>query len=235
MPNGALLSHLWQLENGLFRERDFAGLGRMVHGVTARSLGDMKDAGYRSEALSKAGLSRTTPRVLKQVHGTTVVEAKLENEAVLEADGWVSNDPQVALCVYVADCLPIFIWDQKGSAVGIFHAGWRGLAAGMVKSAVRSFRRYDLAPDRLGAAIGPHIGACCYRVGPEVAQRFHSSGEYLDLGEAARSALLEEGLSSRAILVSDDCTACRSDDFFSYRRDKMDKRMMAFIAMPVLA
>jgi YfiH family protein len=198
----------------------------------------MKESDCRVKALANAGLGEMEPRLLRQVHGTEIHEAGLEAASIPEADGWISNHADVAICVYIADCLPIFVWDREGSAFGVFHAGWRGLALGMARNAARAFQRYGLAPDRLGAAVGPHIGPCCYEIGQEVAEKFNpkalrkdpSGRKLLDLGEAARLDLMQEGVPPEHIAVSDDCTSCRREDFFSYRRDKIGGRMMAFFA-----
>lgn len=232
--------HGWRLQDGIYRENYLAGRHRLPrHGVTARELGNMKEPQRRAHALAAAGLEKHLPRFLRQVHGTTVLEAKAEDASVPEADGWISRDPRVALCIYVADCVPIFLWDRQGSAAGVFHAGWRGLASGMARTAVRAFGLYGLGPERLAAAVGPHVGSCCYEVGLEVARKFDpqavsekaagSDRFMLDLGVEARLQLLAEGVAAEAVSLSGDCTACQPDNFFSYRREKADKRMMAFI------
>lgn len=198
----------------------------------------MKSPQARAKALERAGISGRTVRVLKQVHGAEIQEARFDDASVPEADGWLVVDPRVAAGVYAADCLPIFVWENRGRAAGVFHAGWRGLAAGMPKAAVRAFEQRGFSRAQLSACVGPHIGACCYEVGEDVASKFHREAvrpgdkPRLDLGEEARLQLAEAGLSADAIAISDACTRCRADEFFSFRREKMDQRMMAFIALP---
>lgn len=223
----------WSAAEGFYRDRRLASAG-IPHGVTLRRLGDMKDPGRRAAALSAAGLARRFPMELRQVHGTAVWEAVAGRAERPEGDGWVCADRSVAPCVYVADCLPLFLWDKSGSVVGVFHAGWRGLAAGMPRSAVRAFRRHGVGPGRLAASVGPHIGPCCYAVGPEVARRFRAGalhGGRLDLGEEARLQLTESGVAPEDVAVSGACTACRGEELVSYRKEKLDFRMMAFVAL----
>ncbi|MFH1723210.1 MAG: polyphenol oxidase family protein [Elusimicrobiota bacterium] len=157
------------------------------------------------------------------------------------ADGIISVAPGPSVGVFVADCLPVLLWDDTGRAVGAVHAGWRGLAAGVLQAAVDSFDGIGVAPGSLRAAVGPHIGPCCYRVGPELRPLFRtgsfstgsfseSGGLRLDLGAEARSRLIEAGVSAGCVAVSEDCTACREEDFFSFRRDKIRRSMLALIA-----
>ncbi|MBI3549484.1 MAG: polyphenol oxidase family protein [Elusimicrobia bacterium] len=232
-----LLTASWRKHEGLFIESRLGAAG-VPHGVTTRGLGNMKDEARRRSALESLGLEARTLRVLKQVHGTQVHEAS-SGEGALEGDGWICADRNFVAGVYAADCLPLFLWSSGLEAVGVFHAGWRGIAAGMPRAAVRAFRRYGMTPEKLSASIGPHIGACCYPVGADVAEQFRAearlkteTGTALDLGEEARLQLVESGISPALVSVSADCTSCLAGDLFSYRREKLDQRMLAFIALP---
>jgi len=172
--------------------------------------------------------------VLKQVHGTVVRVAEGADAVRSEGDGWVSDIPGLCVGVYVADCQPILMWDLRGRAVGAIHAGWRSTAAGMGRSAVEAMRGLGVAPDALAAAIGPHARACCYRVGPEVAARFRPENVHdgrLDLAAEICRQLVESGVQPGNISVSDACTMCRPEDFFSYRREGRPDGMLAFIGV----
>ncbi|MFH2202338.1 MAG: polyphenol oxidase family protein [Elusimicrobiota bacterium] len=196
----------------------------------------MKDPGRRREALAAAGLG---PEVftLSQVHGTRI-HRPVEGLDGAEGDGWLSDEPGRCMGVFVADCLPLFMWSESGGSAGVFHAGWRGVADGIAGAAVRAFADLGCAGKTLAAAVGPHIGACCYEVGPELRERF--SGEsfrdeaqtHLDLGREVAAQLVAAGLDPGRISVSGDCTACGVDKFFSYRRDGKMQRMLAWIAVP---
>ncbi|MEA2316412.1 MAG: purine-nucleoside/S-methyl-5-thioadenosine phosphorylase / adenosine deaminase [Solirubrobacteraceae bacterium] len=147
----------------------------------------------------------------RQVHGTTVVES--DPDTVVEADGQVTDRPGVAPIVLVADCVPIALVSPE--AVGMVHAGWRGLAGGIVGEAVQRLR--SLGAARIAAAVGPGAGPCCYEVGEEVHAAFGTSGRTVDLKAIARARLEEAGVEE--VHDSGLCTMCDSERFFSHRRD----------------
>lgn len=119
---------------------------------------------------------------LRQVHGTQVVALRHGAAYPPEAREWnegdiaVSDHSGVALCVKVADCVPILIADARTGAVAAVHAGWRGTAAGAAVSAVKALgSQFGAGPSDLVAAIGPSIGPCCYRVGQDVREAFEAA------------------------------------------------------------
>ncbi len=139
-----------------------------------------------------------------------------------EGDGLTTRAPGLGLMVLGADCLPVLLWRRDEPAVAAAHAGWRGLVAGVLGEAVRSLGR----PGRIGAAIGPGVGPCCYPVSREVRDRFAAAfGQAVlrppavDLAAAARAALVAEGVQDGAVVTIEACTSCQADRFFSYRRD----------------
>ena len=115
-----------------------------------------------------------------QVHGADVLIRRVGDApatTLTDADIIVSNDPNVAIAIQTADCVPILIADRRTGAVAAAHAGWRGLAAGVPRVAVDALRReFGSRPADLVAAAGPSIGACCYEVGPEVRHHFEQAG-----------------------------------------------------------
>jgi YfiH family protein len=131
-----------------------------------------------------------------------------------EVDGQVTDRPGLAPLVMVADCLPVALAGPRG--VAMLHCGWRGLAAGIVERGVEEVRAR-------AAAVGPGIGPCCYEVGPEVVDSFAelgdgiATGRMLDLREVARRLLARAGV--ERVEVSELCTSCEPDLFFSHRRD----------------
>jgi YfiH family protein len=197
----------------------------------------MKDESRRREAAKILGLS--APLTLKQVHGITIHDANPEN-AGLEGDGWLLSRRGLTVGVYAADCVPLFLWEESGKAAGVFHAGWRGTAKGMALAAVAAFRdRLSIPASRLCAATGAHIGPCCYKVGEELKKGFPESSFvardgalWLDLALETRRQLLEAGLSPEKIGPAAPCTSSNPNDYFSFRRDKQDARMLAFVSLP---
>ncbi len=148
-----------------------------------------------------------------QVHGTDVKEWDAPPAGELDkVDAHVTAREDLALLVIVADCLPVAL--AGGDRVAMVHCGWRGLAGGILASAVA---RFDEPP---AAALGPAIGSCCYEVGDEVRAEFDTrfaAGRRLDLRAIADDHLRAAGVERTEHV--DLCTSCRADLFFSHRRD----------------
>lgn len=150
----------------------------------------------------------------RQVHGARVERNTEPGGAPREADGQATTRADVALLVLTADCLPVALVAPE--AVAMLHAGWRGLAAGVLEEGVAAMRELGAAGIR--AAIGPGAGGCCYEVGADVAAAFGRAAGPLDLKEVARARLTAAGVPE----VHDVglCTICSDPAlFFSHRRD----------------
>jgi YfiH family protein len=163
-----------------------------------------------------------------QVHGAAVVEASAPGN-LGEADALFTQVPGLALTVATADCIPIFV--GGGGFAAVVHAGWRGLAVGVVPATLDALRRRGLNPTR--AAMGPCIGACCYEVGDEVRDRFPGfmatttwGSSSLDMRAVARAQLV--GLE---VWESDQCTMT-DPSLVSYRRDRTSRRQVAVTWLP---
>lgn len=170
----------------------------------------------RRRLATALGFGREQVVFARQVHGTNLVDHRVESpEGVVEADGHVVSDPDLVPLVFVADCLPVALAGPGG--VAMVHAGWRGLAGGILAAGAE-------AVEATAAAIGPGIGPCCYEVGNEVLAAFADLGEgvarerMLDLPEAARRSLARAGI--ERIESAGLCTSCEEELFFSHRRDE---------------
>jgi YfiH family protein len=151
----------------------------------------------------------------RQVHGSHVERNTQAGGEPQEADGQATTREDVALLVLTADCLPIAVIGD--GAVAMLHAGWRGLAGGIVAEGVAAIR--TLGDDgALAAAIGPGAGGCCYEVGAEVARAFERPAGLLDLKAIAREELHAAGVDE--VHDAGLCTICSDPHlFFSHRRD----------------
>jgi polyphenol oxidase len=158
----------------------------------------------RERVRAQAGVERLAQG--RQVHGARVV---VDAESLEEADGQVTTARGVAAMVLTADCLPVALTGPGG--VGMVHAGWRGLGAGVLEAGVT-------ATQAVAAAIGPGIGPCCYEVGDEVRAVFGTTERTLDLKAIARDRLRAAGVET--IHDCGLCTACDAERFFSHRRDR---------------
>ncbi len=179
----------------------------------------------------------SAPHWLTQVHGTTIVDAALAGEGV-EADGSWTNQPGCVCAVLTADCLPVLLSDRQGSCVAAVHAGWRGLAAGVIEAAVSKLQ--PVGGDLL-AWLGPAIGPRAFAVGDDVRDVFvghdpRAAGAftrrpdgslYADLYALARQRLAALGVHD--VFGGQDCTASDAGRFFSYRRDGVTGRMATLI------
>lgn len=176
---------------------------------------------------------------LKQVHGTRVVEAP--DGPAPEADGQWTRERHRPLAVLTADCLPVVLATEDARCVGIAHAGWRGLAAGVLESLVSAM---PVRGASVVAWLGPAISAAAYEVGPEVKETFENVlgeassdcftpseqayGHWMaDLALLARLRLRRAGIS--VILGGDRCTYGESEHFFSHRREGPATGRMATI------
>jgi len=163
------------------------------------------------------------PLVLRQVHGAAVVRASdVGAGEIPEADAAVRGAAGRAPAVRTADCVPVLLADRGGRGVAAVHAGWRGVAAGIVGAAVRALGEEGIRPEDLVAALGPAILGCCYTVGPEVLEAVGVAAigpGKLDLHARLTSQLRGAGVAAEAIHVAPWCTRCHPGLFFSYRRE----------------
>lgn len=177
------------------------------------------------------------PRWLRQVHGTRVVDAARAAPGS-EADACVSTTPGRVCALLTADCVPVLLCDRAGTCVGAAHAGWRGLAAGVLENAVRAMHA---PPGALLAWLGPGIGPAAFEVGEEVRAAFlaadpgageafapSAGGRWLaDLYRLARRRLAAAGVYE--VHGGEHCTYSDPARFFSYRRDGVTGRMATLI------
>lgn len=203
-------------------------------GFRGAAFGDAASGNGRDDLEKRSTISRDLGisdewAFVTQVHGGIVVEVVAPGSAG-EADGMVTGRPGLPLAIATADCMPIIIEGDR--SVTIVHAGWRGVAAGIVAAGVEALRALGDVPRR--AAIGPSIGPCCYEVGEEVRDAIgdHTSRTTfgttsVDLWSAAADQL--DGLD---VWRSDLCTYTEPR-FRSYRRDATRKRQVAVAWVPV--
>lgn len=192
---------------------------------------------------------------LEQIHGAEVVStdevlaSARDGAPPMRADASVTNRPGVICVVMIADCMPVLLCDPAGRAVGAAHAGWRGLAAGIVeKTAQRVADLAGVQPESLHAYLGPCIGPDAFEVGADVRDAFmkgvdgaqrettaqafvprvEAPGKYLaSLPALARLRLQRLGV--KQVSGGDACTVTQQERFYSYRRDHVTGRMAAMI------
>ncbi len=186
----------------------------------------------------------------EQVHGARAARvdatfagrgATVYADALPGVDALISDTPGVLLSLFFADCLPVFFVDPTHRAVGIAHAGWKGLASSVLQNTITAMAdAWQTAPADLLVAIGPGIGVAHFEVGPEVAAQFPQDTVWfdgqekprVDLPSAAARILQAAGVHSQNITVSADCTYTLPARYFSHRRDaSRTGRMMGVIGV----
>jgi polyphenol oxidase len=207
----------------------------------------------RRRALAMTGLPQAA--WLSQIHSAQVEDATdvLARRAIGEtvrADASVTDQPNVVCVAMAADCLPVLFCDDEGRAVGAAHAGWRGLAAGIVeKTGERVARLAGVSSSRLNAFLGAAIGPSAFEVGEDVRDAFMAAsnktnrdataaafvstdapGKFLaDIYALARLRLADIGVEASRIHGGTHCTVTENERFYSYRRDRITGRMAAMI------
>lgn len=208
---------------------------------------------YRIITLSQ-GFKPDDVMTLQQIHSDKIVAVdgafaeRCPDYRPFEADALVTNMKGILLSIRTADCVPILLYDSVNGAIGAVHAGWQGTFRQIGTKTVRRMSElYGTNPADIRAAIGPSIGVCCYEVGTDFHSKFHTEyGEpinrffriedgkkpYCDLKEMNKSFLVQAGIPEENIEVSELCTMCNPELFYSHRRSGVKRgTMAAFIGM----
>jgi polyphenol oxidase len=192
----------------------------------------------RRRVATVLGLAGRPWALARQVHGAEVLRVTAgslgagppEAKPPLgDADGLVTADPGVVLAVLTADCVPVLLADPGAGVVGAVHAGWRGLAAGVVEAGVAAMAELGADPGSCVGLVGPAAGGCCYEVGADVREAVGSrhpaalattraGRPALDPAAGAAQALERAGVGQ--VRVTGECTIDLADRFFSHRRDQ---------------
>jgi len=200
---------------------------------------------------SAAGFEFESLTASKQIHETVVRRVTKEQRGVgirvpadmPSVDALITNDPEVTLVTYYADCNPVFFVDPKRKAIGLAHGGWRGTVGEISSKVVEKMaEEFSAKPEDLICAIGPVIGKCCYEVSRDCAEEFiklfgadspvisetHKPDKYMiDLALANKIILIRAGVKEENIVISDLCTKCNSDLLWSHRATNGKRGTMA--------
>jgi YfiH family protein len=187
---------------------------------------------------------------VRQVHGAVCLAADATTSSPAgDADALVTDRPGVAVAIATADCVPILLAAPEAGVVAAVHAGWRGTVASIAAVGVRALVERGARPEQIHAALGPSIGACCYEIEREIAERFANDlgdriwsawrdGErpgkgYLDLRTVNALVLEDAGVPAPAIERVGPCTYCGDGPFASFRREGAAAgRQLSWIAPP---
>lgn len=179
-----------------------------------------------------------------QTHSVNVRQVSLKHKGIgiykskdkTDVDALITNEKNLTLVTFHADCVPIYFYDTKNKAIGLAHAGWRGTVNEIVKEVLNSMNKaFNTQGEDIIAAIGPSIGQCCFEVKEDVATKFYAlkylktenfvkktnyDKFYINLWEVNKQILLNCGVKPSNIVVSNICTSCYSELLFSHRKSK---------------
>ncbi|KZE65795.1 hypothetical protein AWM68_05290 [Fictibacillus phosphorivorans] len=194
----------------------------------------------------------------KQVHGAKVVKVSMNTcghgsldfeTAIPDSDALYTSDEDILLTSLYADCVPLYFYEPNEQLVGLAHAGWKGTVAKIGPEMVKIWvEKENVDVKTIQVAIGPSIGECCYEVDDRVINEVkaalngtddcqiykkNDNGKFqLNLKKLNESLLMHAGVLQENIIISEQCTSCENDIFFSHRKDKgKTGRMMSYIGM----
>lgn len=210
-----------------------AGRQGLIHGVSTRKFGDCRK--NLEKFLKTLGLKKENLVLAEQVHGNKikVVREADRGKTISGVDGLISDTPGVILGVRTADCLPILFFEPEVKAIGVCHAGWRGILGRLPQKMIDLMILKGALPEKILVAIAPHICQNCYPVDKIRAEKF--TGEfgqmpkmiyfknkkyYLSLLVPTIRQLIHSGIRTGNIFDSEICNACKNNEFFSYRLNK---------------
>ncbi|MBR4626955.1 MAG: peptidoglycan editing factor PgeF [Ruminococcus sp.] len=169
----------------------------------------------------------------------------IKDNDLRKVDGLITAEKGLVLSIIAADCVPVYLVDEKAEVIGLLHCGWRSAAGMLIHNAVERMKKLGAVPSDIQIIIGPHICADCYEVGeevrdeyakvfaPEELERVFQQREgrlYLNLTQAIRLKLTSEGISCKNICAASGCT-CHDTTYYSYRRGDRGKQNLAYIIM----
>jgi YfiH family protein len=182
-----------------------------------------------------------------QVHSGDVAVASGDIQRILNVDGLVSITKNITLAVVTADCLPILFYDHVKEAIAVVHAGSKGLLKNIIHNTVETLERnFQTDPKDLTVIIGPSVERDCYEVDEVFAEKFKEQFPwfdnsftkpskpghlFLDLRKTALHCLMKEGILKERITISEDCTKCSVETYYSYRRGDTNGRFVSVISL----
>ena len=227
----------------IYQDPRLSALG-IVHGTTARSLGNMRLAENTQSLWQQLHIHPNRVLRFKQIHSDTLIACmqpiqaqQIVSAPIAQADGWILAAKGWGAAIITADCVRLFIWDSHARVLGLSHCGWRGVAAQLPAKTALQIQQTCKQKD-LFAWIGPHIQSCCFEVQTDVANQFpHACLQrqeriYVDLTQEITRQLTDIGLPISHIHASEHCTCCETENFFSFRRDHSQEAMLSFVYLP---
>jgi len=235
------LTHTFTSRNGGNSSKPFGSLNLAFHVSD-----NISHVNKNHELLSKElGYDKSSLVHMKQIHSDKVhvitSDDNFENPPT--CDALITDKKNTPLMVMVADCSPILFYDDVQKVIAVAHAGRQGAFKNIVKNVVESFKNnYNSKTENLHVSIGASIGVCCYEVGDEInteanelgleyAMEQKNQSYYLNVSKILKEQLLTCGVKKENIEISDECTCCKNDKYFSYRAEGTTGRFAGVIML----
>lgn len=229
------LSHYHQLIHGTFTRH--GGTSRAPYDTlnTSYDVGDLPESVTANLRVIKRVMDADRLFFTRQIHGTGVLvlrsDAAEEFMPPSQADAMITNVPRVALMIKQADCQGVILFDPLENVVANVHCGWRGNVQNILGKVIRLMQQlFRCRGENLVAAIGPSLGPCCAEftthreIFPEYFEDFRVGENHFDLWGLSSHQLQTEGVNPNNITISEICTRCHTDRFFSYRGERVTGR-----------
>ncbi|RIW36333.1 peptidoglycan editing factor PgeF [Bacillus salacetis] len=237
-------------KQGGFSEGKYRSLNMGLH------VNDVQETVQKNRRLAaeRIGIPSANWVCAEQTHGRNIRWVTKEDAgrgamdystSIMDTDGLITDEPDLLLTMCYADCVPIYFLYPEGRLIGVAHAGWKGTVLDIAGHMIREFNRYGAKSEDILAAVGPSICRKCYQVDDRVIDKVEKlledcnekpynlkyEGQYeLDLKRTNYLAIRNAGIPSGNIIVSELCTSCNENEFFSHRRDNgRTGRIMSFI------
>ncbi len=198
------------------------------------------------ELLAKAlGYEKNSLVHMKQIHSNLVHVVKKDDDFFTpkSCDALITNKKNRPLMVMVADCSPLLFYDDVQKVIAVAHAGRAGAFSNIVKKVVDCFmNEFACEPQNIYVTVGASIGVCCYEVGQEIydeacaiglkyAVNTRDGSFYLDVGKILQTQLLACGITKKNLEISDECTCCKNETYFSYRASGVTGRFAGVLML----
>jgi YfiH family protein len=234
---------------GSFPDEFAAAFSNRACGNMSLNYADTKGSlDNRRNFLESLGIDQDSLVCTKQIHGVEVKRvnslqkgsgALIYETALPDVDALITDEKNVPLAIFTADCLPIFLFDPQTRSIGLVHAGWRGTHGRIAQKTIEAMKKeFHARPENVCVQFGPAIRSCCYQVSKDFQDKFpgdiDQQGEsfFLDLSGANRKQLNLSGVRPVNIFDCAICTSCHNAEYFSFRKEKNSSgRMMSVMAL----
>ena len=220
----------------IFQDELIAGFSDRLSGNMSLNYGDIRGSlANRRSFLENLGINYRGLICAKQVHSANIKRAGLlqqgngaltDETALEDTDAIITNENNLPIAIFSADCLSIFLYDPVSRSIGLVHAGWRGTGANIASKTIAAMQtEFNSRPEDMRVLLGPAIRSCCYQVKEDLQDKFPEwvsrKGEnfFLDLAGSNKEQLVRSRVDPEKIADCFICTSCQNAEYFSFRKE----------------